>query len=428
MYIPYEKFGNFINRFFKSDKLKSFFYDKKVSQNLRYIEKNKPLVLTKIRNKLKRGQKINVVFYCYDEMKWKCQSIYDIFNSDERFNVKILVTKSAAKNIDNPTYQSKEFIQKVYQYFKEKGLNVEYAYDIEKKCHIPFKKFNPDIIFYQHPWYVETSQGPVVCSKFALTCYVPDYFPIEVGNIDNKIDYYLRFHKYVERYYVLDKSIETKLKQKMDNGGKNVKIAGYPNLDYFYNNKTEGEYVIYAPHWTVGGLGLKYSAFNWSGKFMLEYAKNHSQIKWVFKPHPLLYKSLIDTKMMTDDEVKKYYDEWSKIGIKYEGGDYLEWFNKSKMMITDSCTFLGEYFVTEKPLIILMSESSPFKTLEHPILETYYCARNKTDLENLLETIPQNDYMRKNRLKTLDTLGLKNNNASENIFHDILNMIGGDYA
>ena len=119
MYIPYEKFGNFINRFFKSDKLKSFFYDKKVSQNLRYIEKNKPLVLTKIRNKLKRGQKINVVFYCYDEMKWKCQSIYDIFNSDERFNVKILVTKSAAKNIDNPTYQSKEFIQKVYQYFNE---------------------------------------------------------------------------------------------------------------------------------------------------------------------------------------------------------------------------------------------------------------------------------------------------------------------
>lgn len=426
MYIPFEKIGNLLHIFFNSEELKSYFYDKKVSQNLKYIEKNKPKVISKLRKKLENNEKIKVVFYVYDETKWKCQPLYDCFDSDERFDVQILVTKSAAKNVDNPTYQSVNDIIRTYEFFKNKKLNVEYAYDIKKLKYIPFKRFNPDIIIYQHPWYVERTQGPVVCSNFAFTAYVPYYFPLEVGNVDNKIDYYLRFHKYVERYYAFDESIELKCKKNMDNGGVNVKAAGYPHLDYFIKNpQSEGEYIIYAPHWTVGGIGLAYSSFDWSGKFILEYAKNHPETKWVFKPHPLLRKALIDTKIMTENEAEQYYKDWETVGIRYEGGDYLEWFNKSKMMVTDSCTFLGEYFVTEKPLIILMSETSPFKSLEHPILETYYCARNTDELENLLETIPQNDYMKGKRLDALNRLGLKNNNASENILNDIIEQIKG---
>lgn len=426
MYIPYEKIGNLLYKVFKSECLKSFFYNKKVSQNVKYIERNKPKVLKKLRQKLENNETIKVIFYVYDETKWKCQPLYDIYASDSRFDVQVLVTKSAAQNTDNPTYQSVVDVVRTYNFFKEKSMNVAFAYDIKNSKYIPFKEFSPDIIFYQHPWYVERSQGPVVCSEFAYTAYVPYYFPLEVGNIDNKIDYYLRFHKYVERYYAFDENIEKKCKANMDNKGVNVKAVGYPHLDYFINNlKNDGEYIIYAPHWTVGGAGLAYSSFDWNGKFLLEYAKNHPETKWVFKPHPLLRKALADNKIMTYEEIDKYYQDWETVGIKYEGGDYLEWFNRSKMMVTDSCTFLGEYFVTEKPLILLMSETSPFKSLEHPILETYYCARNIDELKNLLETVLQNDYMKERRLGALSRLGLKNNNASRNIFKDILEQIRG---
>ena len=424
MYIPYEKIGNFLNLILKNESLKSFFYDKKIEQNINYIEKNKKNVLKKINKKLHKNEPVKVVFYVYDETKWKCQTVYDMFENDSRFEPLILVTKSAAKNSDNPTYQTIDDVKKAYKFFKDKNLKAEFAYDVKKDKFIPFEKFEPDIIFYQHPWYVERTQGPVVCSKFAFTAYVPYYFPMEIEGVDNKIDYYLRFHKYVERYYALDSFIENKLKNKMDNKGVNVKAVGYPNLDYFIENNVNGDYVIYSPHWTVGGLGHNYGTFEWSGLYMLEYAKQHPEIKWVFKPHPLLRKSLSDTSIMTEQEVENYYNEWDKIGIRYEGGDYLEWFLKSKMMITDSCSFLGEYFVTEKPLILLMSDKSPFRSLNHHILKTYYCAHNLDELKHFLEILPNDDYMKETRLQALNESGLKNNKASKKIFDDIIEIIG----
>ena len=64
---------------------------------------------------------------------------------------------------------------KNYQFFKKRGMNVELGFDIGNNKFIPFEIFEPDLIFYSHPWYVERTQGPVVCSKFALTYYIP-YF------------------------------------------------------------------------------------------------------------------------------------------------------------------------------------------------------------------------------------------------------------
>ena len=55
---------------------------------------------------------------------------------------------------------------------------------------------------------------------------------------------------------------------------------------------------------------------------MLEYAKQHPEKKWVFKPHPMLFKALIDNNVMTTDDAESYYQEWDKIGLKYESGDY----------------------------------------------------------------------------------------------------------
>lgn len=418
MYIPYEQIGLIINKVFKNEKVKDFFYNLKVEQNIKYIAHNKPDVLKRLKNKLESGEKLRVVFHVYDETKWKCQSLYELFDNDSRFIPQILVSKTAAANPENPSYQSVNDVKRVYEYFKNKGLNAEYAYDTESEKFIPFEKFSPDIIFYQHPWYVETTQGPVVCSKFALTGYIPYFFSIEPIQIDCG----LRFHKYVESYYILDEYTKQRYEEIADL--KNLKVVGNPYLDYFGKNEAEEkEYVIYAPHWTFAGKGVALGTFEWSGNFMLEYAKAHPEIKWIFKPHPLLFKALSDNNFMTKEEAENYYNEWGKIGIKYESGDYLGLFEKSKMMITDCSSFLGEYFMTQNPLIHLMSQSPQFNNSKNPILKTFYRAYSLDDMKTLLETLPQNDTKKDLRAEVFEQSGLKGNNASQKIVDDIINQI-----
>ena len=78
--------------------------------------------------------------------------------------------------------QSLEEVQKTYDFFNDKGLRVLYNYDIENEKFIPTKNMNPqpDIVIYQNPWYIETSQGPVRNSEFALTYYIPYFLPTSI--------------------------------------------------------------------------------------------------------------------------------------------------------------------------------------------------------------------------------------------------------
>lgn len=405
MYIDYNKLINL-------GIFKSFFYKKKIEQNFAYIRKNKAKVL----KRLATQNHYEVIFYVYDCSKWKCQSLYELMENSSDFSPLIVVTKNAAKNLDNPSYQTKEDILKTFEFFKSKGMNVTLGYDFDKEKHIPLKEFRPDIIIYQHPWYVETSQGPVVCSEFALTAYVP--YDIATTNLPS--DYNLRFHNYVENFFVFNDSFKEYYSAKMDNKGENIRVVGALALDYFTNHTPENkkQYVIYAPHWTVKHEGtIAYSTFVETGKFMLEYAKRNPQFNWLFKPHPMLKKALIDNKIMTKEEVEEYYNSWQESCFD---GDYLRYFNDSQLMITDCSTFLLEYAFTQKPLIRLVSKDMPeFNTTTEEIVKTYYNIQNIQELEKHLNMIlkEHNDPLNKKRQS------FKINNSAQKVLKELLLLI-----
>ena len=131
MFIPY----NFLYQKTIFKPLKDFFYKKKIEQNCAYIEKNKKNVLKKLKNK----EVLKVIFYVYDSCKWKSQTIYDEMLKNPNFEPLIVVTKNAAKNIDNPCFQTKEEILETFKFFKKRGMNVELGYDFDKNIFIPFK-------------------------------------------------------------------------------------------------------------------------------------------------------------------------------------------------------------------------------------------------------------------------------------------------
>ena len=409
MYIDYEKIGKILGFG------KRFFYNKKIKQNLDYIKRNQK----KVKAKLKGKTHLNVAFYVYDSAKWKCQSVYDLMTKDERFTPYIFVTKCNAPK-DNFNNQTIDDIKKTYDFFKSKGMNVQYAYDLENDKFIPFEKMSPkpDIIIYQHPWYVETTQGPVVCSKFALTYYVPYY----ISDIDNPIEYDLRFHRYIYRYYVPDEIIRKNYAKNMYDKGEKLIVAGHPQLDFYLDDKIENErkYVIYAPHWTVCGDNLRYSTFDWNGYQILEFAENHPELNWVFKPHPCLYNFLFMSGYMKKEKADEYYRRWQDIGIVCEDGDYMQLFQKSLAMITDSGSFLTEYLFTKQPCIHLVSEYFKGNENVEMICQTYYNAHNLDEMNKIFEEILINkkDPKKSERLALLEELNYPN--SAEVIVEDLL--------
>ena len=412
MFIPYD----FLHKKTNIKILKDFFYRKKIEQNCAYIAKNKKKVLKRLKNK----QVLKVVFYVYDSCKWKCQTIYDEMIKHPRFKPIIVVTKNAAQNLDNPSYQSKKEILETFEFFKKREMNVELGYDFKKNRYIPFKDFKPDIIIYQHPWYVETSQGPVVCSKFALTAYVP----YDIATTTLPIEYNLRFYQYVENYYVINNVLKDFYTPLMDNKGINLKAVGSPSLDVIKKQDSEENYIIYAPHWTINHENtIAYSTFKETGKFILDFAQKHPEFNWVFKPHPMLKKAILDNNFMSLEEVDNYYRSWERLGKTCYDGDYFEIFNNSKLMITDCCTFLMEYFATGKPLIRLVSKNSgEFNTNTQNIIKYFYNVENIDNLKNTLENLLINniDKLKNEREKASENY---RTNATENIIQDLLEQL-----
>lgn len=377
--------------------------------NLKKVSNN----AKKVKSKLKTKKCLNVLFVCSECAKWKSQSLYDLMKTDPYFNPNICVTIPYSKD-----FRQKEYFDNL-KFFESKNIEVLKGYIPETNEFIPFETFNPDIIFYEQPYANQVNQAPEHCSEFSLSYYIPYFLPTHLSNLEYGFD----FHSLVDTFFVFDESIKKRYSKLMKNRGKNLVTVGHPTLDYFYLNKNqnkEKKYVIYAPHHSMNDTRTNFATFLWSGKFMLEWAKSHPEINWIFKPHPFLRVTIQN--YWTDDEIKNYWNEWAKISKVYEAGNYFDLFDESYAMITDCGSFLTEFFMTKQPVIHLRREDSvPFNDNVSKIADTYYKAYNSDELNSLLEKVilQKNDIQKEKRTELFNSLNFCNTYAAENIIKKI---------
>ena len=383
----------------------------------KYYEKN----IIRIKEKVKNGEKIRVAFYVNDS-KWKTQALFELLQKNSIYEPFVLVGENDVTN-NHCEYQTNEEIINIYESFKNKGFEVNYAYNLETNTHIPLENFNPDIVFYSRQFLLNDIYKISLIAKNYLTCYVPYFVPNSPINIEANYD----FHNLLWKYFILNTDTQQAYSEIMANNGANLVPVGYPPLESYLNhNSKEKNLVIYAPHWSLGNTPLKYATFDWNGKEILDFAKAHPEIQWVFKPHPILKGRIIQNGLMTEEEVEEYWNEWDKIGIKYEGPDYLELFKQSKAMITDCGSFLAEYMPTKNPVILLRSKNAtPYNFLAQKVTKYYYSV---WDLEQLHEQLDKvilqgRDPWKERRLDMLESLNLVNN-ASQNIINEFNKEFG----
>lgn len=410
-------------------RLKNFFAPIIQLWKVRLVHRRYENTLLRLRREYGK-RKLRVGFLVSEEAKWKGQSVYDLMQSSDKFVPIILVYPTKAEMKKSIAIQ-KQSVDAMMEFFRCHEMEVENIWDYEKQRHVPLEQIEVDILFYQQTWDLPPAPSPAKVASRALTFYFPYYL---VNYYIPKIETQMRLQHYVYRYIVFSQQqvdLYERTTEKSHYAGRFVGL-GHPIADLFQTQTRQSKpssknYVIYAPHFSfpvpnkerVFGV----STFLDSGRVMLEFAKAHPEINWVFKPHPRLRRELVDKRVWTKEEVDVYYAEWENIGESCYTSDYVELFMESKAMITDCGSFLTEYSCTGKPLIHLVPGKLPAQP--NPALEKLYgLFYEAPDNETLLKWLNQivikgEDPRREERLKCAEESGLRNSHAAQNIVNYI---------
>lgn len=373
-------------------------------------------------------RQLNVGFFISEIAKWKGQCLYDYLLTTQEFKPIILVYPSGHE-LNKEFENLKSILDEKEAYFKGKGMNVMQIWDYDANQSFSLASIPIDIVFYQQPWDIPPAPICRKVAQYALTYYFPYYMP---NNFLPDLEVKRDLHCCIYRRIVFNQQQMKLFRLHMNSiyyAGKMIPL-GHPTADYFYlhrNHTATKNYVIYAPHFSFksereSGVRPYYSStFLERGREMLQYAKSHPEINWVFKPHPLLRNDLIDLEEWSKQEVDEYYSEWEKIGLACYDSSYLDLFIEAKAMITDCSSFLTEFSCTGKPLIRLIPKKGETLISPDPMLEKIYDMFYKVyegeDMKPILDSIVLNDEdsRKEKRLKLLEEANLTGTYASKNI-------------
>lgn len=385
---------------------------------------------------IRKKMKCKVGFVVNSSSEWQCEMLYRKLEEDVAFEPKIIVArqirgtedvyeklfeKTMAYFEDNYNVVSEEILDQEIDTFDvlvyispynmyPDYMNVQYRKLSQLILHIPYAYYivNKEDAHYITPFYERAIM------KLAWGFLVP-------SNIDKQMAYN---HQRLKAY--------------------NVKVCGFPKMDEYITNtftkrtnlwkaKEDIELkVIWAPHFNME-KGMN-GTFNLNYRWFLDYAKKHSEISWIVRPHPRFTAGVIAAGVFRNkEEVAEYFEEWNNLenAQVIDGGGYYDIFSTSDAMILDSTSFLAEYQFTEKPLLFLYPEEPrSMNELGKELLEVVYKTKGNNFEE--IDTFILNCKNKRDSLKEtrkeffsnyLDYYNLNKKLATDYIFNLLKSMV-----
>ncbi len=359
----------------------------------------------KLRKKIFK-RKLKVYFICqYIQGYSKICDVINIMKNDPDIDVNILAIPDDINKF--PKNEDLAFWEEKF------GDNVINA--VSNKEWFDLEKEKPDYVFIQRPYnnYLPHQYSTDVLSTYTKLCYIPyGYLLVDLHSVVlpqsfiNQLYFFFGENEY-ESKYVLNK---------MPKDGNHYSINyGYPSLDSeimnistetsaFNKLKTKDLKVIWTPRWTTNKDLFETTFFNYKDNIVKYFKKNRNQ-KLVFRPHPLMFKNFIDEKIMPKEEVKEYllnYDENNMIYDK--DSNYFETFQDSDVLITDFSSIIIDYFILNKPIILLDKNEKRYTPIMKEINKVCYHANNWDDIKKILKELGKEDILKSKREKTIKKL------------------------
>lgn len=446
----YELFGKEEGRPYplnKHEELKKEIFDLRNSIYQNRILNNVNL----LRNKIADGKKANVVFIL-PAMMFVYKELYQLFEKDNLFNVQIVLVPHRIGNREEITYEAKDKYYQIFNYLKDENYNVIEGYDFETNRGINLEiTCKPDIIFYILPYmriYPKNMKIDNLPSNILYT-YIP-YGEFIEDDLDDNL-YNFGWNEKIWKIFCSTEEYYINAAEKSPVGSSNVVLVGSARMDSLINYKpSNNDYkwiykdkkrIIWCPHHSLSRPGvddkLSYSTFDDNYDFFYNYAKNHPNIEWVLRPHPLLKEILnnINTNMkikglIDDNFADDYFFKWESLpnARVHDELDYLDLFATADAMITDCVSFKAEYLYANKPGLILKKPNINYTGYKEKITDAWY-VENGDNLDKISEFIEdvvvnENDYLKEKREKIFDeNFNYNLGSASKTIFEYIKNEL-----
>lgn len=380
----------------------------------------KNLIDVNLRNraifKQDHNQAIHVLLVCHTPVLWNMfDSLYRVLDKDPDFSVTVAALPYHRGTLPEGVYKD----EGVYDFLKEKGVNVIQGYNKDKDQWLDPATLNADYVFFQTPyrffpdiWSIER------VSVFARVCYLPYGTVLENGIIGD-ISHPELFLKNTSLFFMealLTRKLFTeKFHNKYWYVDKKVIVSGLPKYDRIKEIKN-----LHGKVWKRG-MESNFKRILWSTRwrteegtchffdykdYFFEFCDNHQDVDFVFRPHPLFSQNFIKTGEMTFDEqtqMKKDYDNSPNMFIDMNK-DYADTFMTSDMLITDLSSLMIEYLITEKP-IIYTHRKNTFNEIGQKLSEGVYWVRNARELDETISmTLSGYDPLREKRKELMREL------------------------
>lgn len=308
---------------------------------------------------------IRVVFLSFYFEAWDALAdIYRLMLANPSFEPTVI--SIPRRLTGETTYSGEDRVSEFYD-----SQNIEHLrFDFEDSM-VGLEKLRamqPDYVFLNYPWQRNYQPGyrAEALSEFTKVCQVP-YYSFALVNepgIDDVAPYLYtqRSHQLSSLIFTQDAAV-VEAYSRTSRGNSHVHLTGSPKLDSLVARAVSSVHeryrMVWAPHHSYSSHWLNFGTFAQMHGEMLEFAKEHSDVEIIMRPHPFMFGTLVDRDVLDKNALDHWLARWNALpNTSIEtGGDFASLFKSCDLLLTDGISFIGEYpMITGRPAVFLENE------------------------------------------------------------------------
>ena len=311
------------------------------------------------RERLARGEKLRVAFLICDASMFSGESVFRRMSQDQRFDCFIAV----APRVTRGEKFLRETQQKTVRLLSERYGAVETLYDPDTKTSRPL---DADFVFSTIVYEDQTLPRYTterLSIRSLVVCLYYGYGGLFTSNTKRTV--FLPNIVFAWKYFVSNEATRALWIERNPLLEANLEVSGYAKMDRLEEEKLrvanradDSKTVVICPHHSIerDTDGLKLSTFLLHADLFQCLPKLFPEVKFVFRPHPLLFARLATDKWWGEAKTAEYRAALeANPNVEFQqGGDYFATFAVSDALIHDCGSFLAEYYYTGKPQCYLL--------------------------------------------------------------------------